>query len=467
MTENIFDVIVVGSGPSGGRIALEMINAGAKVLMLEAGPHFRAKDFPKPEVLSSAHLFWGGGIELNTSAQLGFLRARCVGGTSIVNQALLDRFDNDVWTEWSEISGMNFTESYVEEAYEEVENSLSLQKIEKKHFNQNSQLFTTAFDKKGLGWTPLRRGQTDCALDKGNDCIVCLGGCHRNSKQSTMATWIATAEKKGLQIQANCEVESISQSGTPNSIKAFIKENGQKRPVEFKTRAVVLAAGSFGTSKILLQSQYAARSPQIGKGISCHPQYMSYSFFDQPIDAYKGAFQAVKSDDKNLRQMGIKFENVFAPPIATSMLFDGYGREHQAIMKKYRYMSSMEVAIRDEASGELAVKNGKLIIKKEITKRDRERANNGLKLVREMFDSVGGKNTIQCSQGFGLHLMGGCAIGTDSKKSVVAPDFSLHENKNVFVADSSIFPSAPGLNPSLTIMAFSHMAAGSIRKALA
>jgi choline dehydrogenase-like flavoprotein len=467
MTEKIFDVVVVGSGPSGGRIALEMINAGAKVLMLEAGPHFKAKDFPKPEVMSSAQLFWGGGIELNTSAQLGFLRARCVGGTSIVNQALLDRFDNDVWTEWSEISGMNFTDSYVEEAYEVVENSLSLQKIEKKYFNQNSQLFTTAFDKKGLGWTPLRRGQTDCALDKGNDCIVCLGGCHRNSKQSTMATWIATAESKGLQIQANCEVESISQSGTPNSIKAFIKENGQKRPVEFKARAVVLAAGSFGTSKILLQSQYAARSPQIGKGISCHPQYMSYSFFDQPIDAYKGAFQAVKSDDKNLRQMGIKFENVFAPPIATSMLFEGYGREHQAVMKKYRYMSSMEVAIRDEASGELAVKNGKLIIKKEITKRDRERANNGLKLVREMFDSVGGKNTIQCAQGFGLHLMGGCAIGTDSKKSVVAPDFSLHENKNVFVADSSIFPSAPGLNPSLTIMAFSHMAAGSIRKALA
>ncbi|MEK6553713.1 MAG: GMC oxidoreductase, partial [Bdellovibrionota bacterium] len=245
-----------------------------------------------------------------------------------------------------------------------------------------------------------------------------------------------------------------------------IKENGAKKPVQYQCRKLVLAAGSFGTSKILLQSDYGGKAPALGKGIACHPQYMSYSFFDEPIDAFKGAFQAVKSDDKGLRKMGIKFENVFAPPIATSMLFDGYGKKHQEIMKRYRYMSSMEVAIRDEASGELAVKKGKLIIKKEITARDRERANNGLKLVREMFDSVGGRETIQCAQGFGLHLMGGCAIGTDSKKSVVAPDFSLHENKNVFIADSSIFPSAPGLNPSLTIMAFSQMAATSVRKAL-
>jgi choline dehydrogenase-like flavoprotein len=51
--------------------------------------------------------------------------------------------------------------------------------------------------------------------------------------------------------------------------------------------------------------------------------------------------------------------------------------------------------------------------------------------------------------------MGGCAIGTDPNKSVVNPDFQVHGLKNIYIGDSSIFPSAPGINPSLSIMAFS------------
>jgi choline dehydrogenase-like flavoprotein len=38
---------------------------------------------------------------------------------------------------------------------------------------------------------------------------------------------------------------------------------------------------------------------------------------------------------------------------------------------------------------------------------------------------------------------------------VVGPDFKVHGTKNIYAADSSIFPDAPGINPSLTIMALS------------
>jgi choline dehydrogenase-like flavoprotein len=51
--------------------------------------------------------------------------------------------------------------------------------------------------------------------------------------------------------------------------------------------------------------------------------------------------------------------------------------------------------------------------------------------------------------------MGGCPIGTDAKTSVVSPDFQVHGFPNLYAADSSIFPTAPGINPSYTIMALS------------
>lgn len=462
---NRYDLIVVGSGPSGGRIAHEMVKTGARVLLLEAGPYLKSQDFPKSELAASAEMFWGGGVELSSDARLGFLRARVVGGTSIVNQALLDRFDDNVWDDWKHLTGIPFSSSYIDDAYRTVESSLSLQNIEPRFFNRNTQLFTEAFDKKNLGWKPLRRGQKDCGLESGNDCIACLGGCPRKSKQSTLVTAVEPAEALGLTVMANCEVSSIANNSEGVTVFAFQKSNSKTESVTFTSRALVLAAGSFGTSQILLRTETLAKKlPELGRRISCHPQYMTYAFFKEPIDAFKGAFQGVKSYDPKLRERGVKFENVFAPPIATSMLFDELGHSHQDIMMKYRHMSSIEVAIRDEASGRLSVKGSKLIVDKKITSQDREKADYGLKLVREMYADLGASKVIQCKQGFGLHLMGGCPIGTDASRSVVAPDFRLHGQKNIFIADSSLFPSAPGLNPSLTIMALSQMAVKSIQE---
>jgi choline dehydrogenase-like flavoprotein len=44
-------------------------------------------------------------------------------------------------------------------------------------------------------------------------------------------------------------------------------------------------------------------------------------------------------------------------------------------------------------------------------------------------------------------------MGTDPENSVCAPDGRLHEVAGVYVVDASTFPTFPGFNPTLTIMA--------------
>jgi choline dehydrogenase-like flavoprotein len=51
------------------------------------------------------------------------------------------------------------------------------------------------------------------------------------------------------------------------------------------------------------------------------------------------------------------------------------------------------------------------------------------------------------------HLAGTARMGTDPRTSVCAPSGRLHEVDNVYVADASTFPTFPGFNPTLTIMA--------------
>lgn len=445
------DYIVIGSGPSGGNIAYNLFKAGADVLLLEAGKLFNKKTFPRTEAATSAWLYWGGGIEFDREARMAFLRARVVGGTSIVNQCLLDRFDDIAFNDWKDESGVDWmTLDHMNPYYQKVEDRLSLHQFGATEMNRNAQLFTNSCDKLGVKWGPLRRGQSDCATDRGNDCIGCLGGCHRDSKQSSYVGFVKNGIQEGLQLQTETEVSKIENNG--DTVTVYAKHQGKE--VVLKSKNLVLAGGSFGTTKMMLASGFKSKLPALGKNFSSHPQFMSFGIFDEPVNAHKGAFQTVASKDPNLRKRGFKLENVFAPPISAGILVPKMGKYHQQFMTNYTKLSCIEVAVRDENVGEIKLDNkGKLVVNKPLTDQDKKRRDDGVELIREILTNQGAKDIMASPYYVGLHLMGGCVMGTNPIKSVVDPEFRVHGYNNMFIADSSMYPNAPGINPSLTVMA--------------
>jgi choline dehydrogenase-like flavoprotein len=58
--------------------------------------------------------------------------------------------------------------------------------------------------------------------------------------------------------------------------------------------------------------------------------------------------------------------------------------------------------------------------------------------------------------------MGSLPMGTDPQRSACDPEGRLRGLRNVFVADSSVFPGASGVNPMITTMALAHHVAKSI-----
>jgi choline dehydrogenase-like flavoprotein len=57
------------------------------------------------------------------------------------------------------------------------------------------------------------------------------------------------------------------------------------------------------------------------------------------------------------------------------------------------------------------------------------------------------------------HVMGTCRMGDDPATSVVGPEGRCHDLENVLCADSSVFVTSAGYNPTLTIVALAHRAA--------
>lgn len=52
------------------------------------------------------------------------------------------------------------------------------------------------------------------------------------------------------------------------------------------------------------------------------------------------------------------------------------------------------------------------------------------------------------------HDLGGCRAGEDPSRSVVDPDWQVHDTPGLFVYGGATFPTCPGINPTLTIWAW-------------
>ncbi|MCZ7666690.1 MAG: GMC family oxidoreductase N-terminal domain-containing protein [Chloroflexi bacterium] len=182
--------------------------------------------------------------------------------------------------------------------------------------NRNAELFAAGCEAKGYEWKYLRRAQADCGFEQGNDCIGCLGGCHRDSKQSSMVAFIRPAEAAGLEVVTETMVENFEVKGN----EVLVQARKQGRPVNYRAEKLILAGGAFGTTGLLYRTGLKPRYPALGKYFATHPQFMFFGIYDEEINAHKGLFQSVNSKDPRFRARGFKLENVFSGP-ATPLCF--------------------------------------------------------------------------------------------------------------------------------------------------
>jgi gluconate 2-dehydrogenase alpha chain len=57
------------------------------------------------------------------------------------------------------------------------------------------------------------------------------------------------------------------------------------------------------------------------------------------------------------------------------------------------------------------------------------------------------------------HDLGGCRMGEDPASSVVDPDLRVHDTPGLYVFSGAVFPTCPGVNPTLTMWALCYRAA--------
>jgi len=262
-----------------------------------------------------------------------------------------------------------------------------------------------------------------------------------------------------------------------------------------KARRVVLAAGALHSPTLLLKS--GLTHPHIGRNLFLHPVAATGSFHNMDVLPWYGPMMSVivKEFERLDGNWGARIE---CPPVhpglaAFALSWKG-GESFKQDMANIRHLAVHIVLTRDKFGGRVTVgkRSGQPIIHYEISDYDKKHLLRGLQESVRLHHASGAERvSVMHNQPlhffpkkgriedflpkirerkwganhatlFSAHQMGTCRMG-GNKDYPVKPNGETCEVRNLFVADGSLFPSASGANPMLSIQALAYWVAQQIR----
>ncbi|HEX3214792.1 MAG TPA: GMC family oxidoreductase, partial [Actinomycetota bacterium] len=489
------DVVVVGSGAGGGVVAAGLARAGLNVVVLEKGGYAAERDFTHQEGDAYRDLYLYAMTLTTDDLGCRIIAGSTLGGGTVVNYSTSFLTPPAVLAEWAEVSGVEaFASGEVAAAGAAVAARVGVTEGQSRP-GVRDQLLERGLAKLGWHAGPLPRNVRGCPQDAG--CGWCGFGCRVGAKQSTLVTYLEEAAAAGARLVVGADARRVLTAGG-RAIGVEARTDGGHRLV-VRAQAVVAAAGAIETPALLLRSGLGG---QVGRHLRLHPGTAAMGVFDEPVRWWEGTLQARYSAQlrERLGPYAPIFETVpVHPGTAAVALPWRSAAEHRAQMERSANLSLVGVLCRDSGAGRVRVdRDGSPRVRWRLAPADEARMAQGLAAAGEVLAAAGASEVFSVHRqrfafrpgdpgaqrawaeatrraGFGggratlasYHQMGSCRMGTDPASSAVGPDHQTHELPGLYVADASLFPTASGVNPMLSVMALAHRAAGLLAARLA
>ncbi|MFD0515545.1 GMC family oxidoreductase N-terminal domain-containing protein [Streptomyces aureus] len=192
------DVLVIGSGFGGAIPAYHLAAGGAKVVILERGPHLTAPDFTHDLRLGSytriVDLVQGDGITV--------VAGNCVGGSSVVYFAASLRAPGFVFDRRGSLGHRlwpsTLTRAALDPWYDRVEEALPVAEQSWDQVPYPGGLFAAACARAGRTCNPV---PVAVDLARCTNCNWMLNGCHFDAKRSMLLNYLPAATAHGAEIR--------------------------------------------------------------------------------------------------------------------------------------------------------------------------------------------------------------------------------------------------------------------------
>ncbi len=318
------------------------------------------------------------------------------------------------------------------------------------------------------------------ACDYTDDCATCQTYlCSKSCKNDSARNCVQPAiTERGAQLLAECRVIRLGADRT--GVREVICEHPAGR-LALKAKVVILAAGALATPILLLNSRsgdwprgLANGSDMVGRNLMRH-LLDPVMIWPQPDSSISAANKEIGLNDFYFYQ-GQKYGTVQSfgaiPPMewlinrpgpqakALRVMRPAVRRVYQkfftgglilaAMMEDLPYRDN-RVLLSDHPGSE---GRQRMRIQYRLHANEIERHAAFLRLFKGTLEPFRTRALGSGKQNSNVgHVCGTCRFGTDPATSVLDAQNRAHEVDNLYVVDTSFFPSSAGLNPSLTVAA--------------
>jgi choline dehydrogenase-like flavoprotein len=486
-----YDIVIIGSGAGGGTVAhslIPLMKKGLKIAILEQGPHFPHSFFTQREI-EMMRLFRYNGAWPVKSGEITIAAGQGVGGSTLMYTGVSFRLPASVADEWN-VPGLSIDD--LTKRFDRIERDIHVMTPSENMVNDNNRLFKKGCER--LGW-PLKKIPLN--LKNCEQVGFCNLGCTSGSKQGTLEVQLPKAIQHGIDLIPNCEVIHLAEKkiyakirkAPPNTLKS--KWPPGERTIH--SDIIVLAAGSPGSSGLLLKSGFQHHLPQLGRNITLHPAMTLYGVYPKPIVNYRG-FPKTFYTDQFTNSFGYFIETAFYYPFVSTRHMGLWGKQLSEIMSSYNQLMTVLILNHDDVRPENRItldRKGSVQVNYQLTdKVIQSLCHAQIQTARLFFEAGCDKAIIPFASPpvihrdqqkkveqmiharhfipiktpvSSAHPQGGCAMGKNSETSVTNSWGQVHGFPWLYVADASLFPKSAHVNPYLTVMALADRVADKIR----
>ncbi len=478
------DVVVIGSGAGGAVVAKELAERGISVIVLEEGGYFTQEDFRAPIAERMRTLYRDGGMTVALGRPpVPVPIGKGIGGTTLVNSGTCFRAPDGVLREWESKWGIEgASPAAMAPLFDRVEQTLHVMPVPEALLGENARVFRRGLTSLGLHGEPIRRNIDGC-----RGCGVCAFGCPSDAKQAMHLSYLPRAETAGAVIYARCRARRIlRQNGRAAGVEADILADTRSDPDPERVRGrltvraerVVLAAGAIHTPLLLMDNGLASRGGPVGRELRVHPAVGVTAVFDEDVFGWRGTLQPFFLDEFR-ESHGLMFEVTSPLPGASASALPGVGAALKEALADYRKVASVGLFVADSSTGRVRrLPGGAPLVTYALNAEDTRRLLQGIAMAAKIFFAAGARRVhpgvaeipeidnpgeiARVTEGgwkasslpiVGFHPLGTARMGRDPQSCAVDPWGESHALPGLYVADGSILPGCPGVNPQITIMA--------------
>jgi choline dehydrogenase-like flavoprotein len=505
------DVCVIGSGAAGAVLATKLAQAGKSVALLEKGGYYDGESMNQREADMLPLLWQNAAANFTSNLRIAIAQGSCLGGSTVINDAVCFGIPDLVIEQWQNGAGVSISKEEWQEAIKEVSNKINVNEVTEEELNVNARKLREACEKFRFYGKPILHGKnwrncgpsfTDPNLKSCVKCGFCHLGCHYDTKQSMLVTYIHEALRDpniDYTAYCNCRVDRITydqELGLATGVDGTFTglRGNELYRIRVNAKVVIVSAGAIASSNLLQKSNIGGQ--KVGKGLALHPAPFVMGVFDkEEIRANRGIPMSYTCHEfgvtNGVKSGGFLIESIFLPVFQMALAIPSFGIDHAKMMERFNYYTMAGIMTRDEPVGTVTISyNGHPKVVYNLAPKTIDDMARGMAILAKMWFSIGAKSVITSHRDMpelrtkadipmlkdavrnnpdGLmigsaHPQGGNKMGSNTEECVVDSDCKVYGFENLYLCDASVFPTALGVNPQLTVMALATNTANKIIK---